>query len=80
MIVNAERKGLSVYRIGQNIEQNYHINELGTNPDILHKILSGKDEFHLKLKKAKKPIFIIGTEIIMLSDIIVLSCYCNHKL
>ncbi|XVN43292.1 MAG: NADH-quinone oxidoreductase subunit NuoG [Candidatus Rickettsia vulgarisii] len=53
-------KNLKIYRIGNVIDQTYHINELGSDLNILNQIISEKHNFAKELAKAKNPMIIIG--------------------
>lgn len=51
---------MKVARIGEEDDQTYKINELGSDVSILESILSGKHTFVKDLKSAKNPIIIVG--------------------
>lgn len=48
--------------IGPKVDLTYDHEHLGDDPKILQQIVSGKHEFSKKLKSAKKPLIIVGSE------------------
>ena len=46
--------------IGQKADLTYDLNFLGEDPELLDEILSGRHKFALKLKRARRPMIIIG--------------------
>lgn len=59
---------LKVARIGNIDNQTYPIIELGSNPNIIREIISGKHKFAEELKQAKHPVIIIGDGVYGRSD------------
>jgi len=53
-----------VFSIGNPGDQTYKINYLGDNLNILNEIANNKNSFSEKLKKSKKPIFVIGESVL----------------
>jgi NADH-quinone oxidoreductase subunit G len=51
---------LQVARIGNELDQTYQINELGSNPEIIKEIITGEHQFAEQLANAKNPMIIIG--------------------
>ena len=49
-----------IARISEKADLTYRVNELGSSPEILSSILDEKHSFCKKLKKSKKPLFILG--------------------
>lgn len=52
--------GLDIARIGGAVDLTYEVEELGDDPSILTQMAKGKTQTFAKLKKAKKPMIIIG--------------------
>ncbi|MCC8417041.1 MAG: NADH-quinone oxidoreductase subunit NuoG [Rickettsia endosymbiont of Bryobia graminum] len=61
-------KNLKIYRIGNVIDQTYHINELGSNLNVLKQIITEEHDFAKELAKAKNPMIIIGDGIYARED------------
>ena len=59
---------LQVANIGDVEDQTYKIEHLGSDPNILNDILSGKHDFSKKLSFSKKPLIIIGEGVYGRSD------------
>ena len=64
--LNADK--LEIGYIGQNTEFNYKVNFLGESPSILKKIFDGKHDFAKSLKRAKKPLIILGQGALTIMD------------
>ncbi|CAG9857793.1 unnamed protein product [Phyllotreta striolata] len=54
--------------IGPQVDLTYHYEHLGDDPNVLRKINEGDHEFADKLKRAKKPLIIIGAELLERKD------------
>jgi len=54
--------------IGENQEMRYAYAHLGTGAEALKRLVSGKDKFASRLKKAKKPLILIGQGVLNRSD------------
>jgi NADH-quinone oxidoreductase subunit G len=63
---------MKIARIGGSLpkrfELTYDLTDLGTDPAILEELISGKHPFSKELKKAKKPMLIIGQQALTRSD------------
>lgn len=59
---------LQVASIGPKIDLTYAHEHLGDDPKILQQIVSGQHEFSKKLKAAKKPLIIVGSETLERQD------------
>jgi len=62
------RGGLAVGVIGEALDLTYKYSHIGTGPDDLKKITSGKDDFAKTLKAAKNPMVIVGSGAIARAD------------
>lgn len=65
---NVRERGLQVARMGSIDNQTFKTLELGQNPQILEKILSGKHEISKILEKSAYPMIIIGDAVLSRSD------------
>lgn len=54
-------KGTDVFGVGANTKSNYFIKNLGVNLKVLLQILEGNHWFSARIKKAKRPIIIVGS-------------------
>ena len=61
---NFVNKKTEIFSIGNPGDQTYKINYLGDNLSILNEIVNEKNSFVEKLKKSKKPIFVIGESVL----------------
>lgn len=61
-------KGTDVFSIGPNTKTNYFIKNLGVNLKVLLQILEGNHWFSARIKKAKRPIVIIGSSFFSLKN------------
>ena len=61
---NFVNKKTEIFSIGNPGDQTYQINYLGDNLSILNEIVNEKNSFVEKLKKSKKPIFVIGESVL----------------
>ncbi len=57
-----------IANIGKASDQTYHIDELGNDLSLLESILAGKGDFAKRLKAAKKPMIIIGSDALSRND------------
>lgn len=57
---NIVDRDLAVARIGEKADLTYQVEELGNNVDVLKEIIDNKHQFADKLKKAKRPMIIVG--------------------
>ncbi len=62
------RGGFEIAAIGAEENLTYKVNNLGDSPEIIGEILSGKHKFADVLKKARKPIVIIGEAALLRPD------------
>jgi len=62
------RGGLSVGLIGPEVDLTYDYKYLGAGPDTLSDVLNGKNSFHKILKRAKRPMLILGQGALARSD------------
>ncbi len=60
--------GFKIGLIGQNVDLTFKYEKLGSGTDTLSKIADGKHPFSKVLKKAKKPMLILGQGALMRSD------------
>jgi len=73
-IINARLRKVNVHKnlemalIGEESGFTYPVENLGNDPKILEQILNGKAPFSKKLKAAKKPMIIIGSDIFTRDD------------
>ncbi|MEK6734064.1 MAG: NADH-quinone oxidoreductase subunit NuoG, partial [Pseudomonadota bacterium] len=61
-------KGLEIALVGSKVDLTYEYNYLGNNLDILNDILKGKHDISKKLTDAKKPMMILGNQLVSLED------------
>lgn len=54
--------------IGPKVDLRYDYEHLGDDTKVLKEIVGGRHEFSKKLKSAKKPLIIIGSEVLERSD------------
>lgn len=59
---------MQVFNVGDKINLNYKVENLGNSPKILLDILNGESEISKQLAKAKKPMLIIGNDILKRKD------------
>ena len=59
---------MQIARIGEADDQTYYIDELGDNVSLLEDIIVGKRDFAKRLKKAKRPVIIIGDQVLSRPD------------
>ena len=59
---------MHIARIGEADDQTYDIDELGIDASLLEEILAGKGDFAKRLKKAKRPMIIIGDAALSRAD------------
>ena len=59
---------LKVVRIGEADDQTYGISELGADPSILSKVLSGKHQLAKDIAAAKNPMIIVGDAVLSRAD------------
>ncbi|CAG9812802.1 unnamed protein product [Phaedon cochleariae] len=73
-LLNARlRKGwvhneLEVASIGPKVDLTYDHDHLGDDPQVLQQLINGQHEFSKKLRSAKKPLIIVGSETLERSD------------
>ncbi len=60
--------GLPVFRMGPVHDLGYPVEELGNDPTLLEKILKGRHPFAETLKAAKKPMMILGQDVLRRKD------------
>lgn len=61
-------KELQVAMIGPKVDLTYEYDHLGDDPDVISKIATGSHPIAQKLKSAKKPLIILGSEILERPD------------
>ena len=61
---NFVNKKTEIFSIGNPGDQTYKVNNLGDNLSILNEIMNEKNSFYEKLKKSKKPMFVIGESVL----------------
>ena len=61
---NSVNKKTEVFSIGNPGDQTYKIINLGDNLNILNEIMNEKNSFSEKLRKSKKPMFVIGESVL----------------
>ncbi|ENN77918.1 hypothetical protein HUJ04_007851 [Dendroctonus ponderosae] len=59
---------LDVALIGPKVDLSYKYNHLGDSPSVLQQLVSGQHEVSKKLQSAKKPLIIVGSEVLERSD------------
>ena len=60
--------GMHIARVGEVSDQTYTIEELGSDALLLKSILAGKGDFAKRLKKAERPMIIVGDAALSRSD------------
>lgn len=61
MINRLQKGNIEIASIGPKYDYTYPVTNLGSNLNILYNIIQGKHDFCKKLKKAKNPVIIIGS-------------------
>ncbi len=56
------RGGAEIFRIGDAADLTYPVSDLGNTPSLLNEIASGKHALSARLKNAKNPVLILGSE------------------
>ena len=59
---------MQIARIGEADDQTYYIDELGDDVSLLEDIIAGKGDFAKRLKKARRPVIIIGDQALSRPD------------
>ncbi len=60
--------GLHIARIGEEEDLTYPVEELGNNPQLLEDLVAGNHPLCAKLKKAKNPMVIVGSDVTARKD------------
>lgn len=61
-------KNIPIASIGEDLDHSYPVEHLGESPEDLDHLLNGKYEFANKLKKASRPMMIVGSGCFMRND------------
>ena len=70
--------GLEVAVIGDNNNLTYKVTHLGNDPKILEQILAGTHDFSKKLVTAKKPMIILGVDVLARKDGSAIAAICQE--
>ena len=60
--------GAPIFNIGENVDLTYDYNQLGDNPKVLVEVLDGKNTAAKALKKAERPLIIVGANVLTRTD------------